>query len=252
MPHAADIYYHVYQGGDGIPVVLIHGAGGTHLYWPAEIRRLRGFKVYALDLPGHGKSSGRGLQSITAYARAIMGWMQAVGLHQAAFVGHSMGGAIAQTIALDYADQVLAIGLVGTGAKLVVNPQLLEDTANETTFHNAIEKIVRWSFSPEAAPKLTALAAQRMAETRPSVLYGDFLACQEFDLTERVQAISAPAVIVCGGDDKMTPLRFSQFLADQIPDAYLEVIPGAGHMVMLERPQQVAATLAGFLGRIKI
>lgn len=94
MPFAADIYYHVYQEGEYLPVVLIHGAGGTHLHWPPEIRRLRGFRIYALDLPGHGKSKGRGLQTITAYAQAVYEWVGAVGLHKAFFVGHSMGAEI--------------------------------------------------------------------------------------------------------------------------------------------------------------
>ena len=78
MPIAADLYYHAYQEGEKLPVVLIHGAGGTHLFWPSEIRRLLGFRVFALDLPGHGKSSGRGLQSIAAYATSVLDWMAAL------------------------------------------------------------------------------------------------------------------------------------------------------------------------------
>ena len=63
MPVAADLYYHIYEGseeGRRPPVVLIHGAGGTHLHWPSEVRRLPGYRVLALDLPGHGKSGGAG------------------------------------------------------------------------------------------------------------------------------------------------------------------------------------------------
>ena len=97
MPVAVDFYYSVCEGSEeGLrpPVVLIHGAGGTHLYWPAEMRRLPGYRMYALDLPGHGKSGGRGQQSIPAYAQAVLEWLEAVGLHKAAA---SMGHTSTQT-----------------------------------------------------------------------------------------------------------------------------------------------------------
>ncbi len=250
MPFAADIYYHVYQEGEYLPVVLIHGAGGTHLYWPPEIRRLRGFRIYALDLPGHGKSKGRGLQTITAYARAVYEWIGAVGLHQVVFVGHSMGAAITLTLALDYPAQVLGLGLVGGAAKLPVNPVLLESTASPTTFHNAIQMLIGWSFSPQSPERLRELAAKRMLETRASVLHGDLQACDVFDVTDRLGEILQPALVVSGAEDKMIPARDSQFLKDHLPEARLEIIPEGGHMVMLERPEAVAQLLVDFLAGI--
>lgn len=253
MPIAADLYYHIYEGreeGQKPPVVLLHGAGGNHLYWPSEIRRLAGYRVYALDLPGHGKSDGCGQQTIGGYAQAVLRWLEAVGLHSAVFVGHSMGSAIALALALDAPAQVLGLGLIGAGARLRVAPHLLESTANQTTFYNAVETIVAWSFGPQAPASLTEQAARRMAETRSSVLHGDFLACADFDETARVAEIRKPALIVTGEEDKMTPVRLAQFLASAISGARLEIIPTAGHMVMLEQPQAVAAALVHFLDEL--
>jgi pimeloyl-ACP methyl ester carboxylesterase len=250
MPIAADIYYHAYQKEEKLPVVLIHGAGGTHLFWPSEVRRLHGFRVYALDLPGHGKSAGRGQQSITAYAGSVIDWLAALDMHRAVFIGHSMGGAIVQTIALDYPEHVLGLGLVGSAAKLPVNPQLLDDSANPTTFHLAIESIVSWSFGPDVPKSLVEMAGKRFSEVRPSVLQGDLIACDAFDVTDRVMDIVQPALVICGSEDKMTPSRNSQFLADTLPAARLEIIPGAGHMVMIEKPQEVADRLRKFLADI--
>lgn len=251
MPIAADIYYHAYQEGEKLPVILIHGAGGNHLFWPTEIRRLPGFRVYALDLPGHGKSQGRGQQSIAAYARFVVDWLTALGLHRAVFVGHSMGAAIVQTLALDHPEHVLGLGLVGSAAKLRVNPQIMENSASPTTFHLAIEDVINWSFSQQAPETLTELAAKRMSEVRPSVLHGDFLACDAFDVTGRVAEIDQPALVICGSEDKMNPLRNSQFLSDSLQSAHLEIIPGAGHMVMIEKPQEVAEVLGSFLSNIR-
>jgi len=252
MPNAASIYYHASKTGygDSPPLVLIHGAGGTHLHWPAEIRRLPNFRVYALDLPGHGKSSGRGLQTIEAYAESVIEWLEAVGLHRALFVGHSMGGAIALTLAKNHASQVLGLGLVGSGARLRVDPRIFENTGNTQTYPTAIATIIAKAFSPTANPRLVELAQQRMAKTRPSVLHGDLSACNSFDIMASLPTIKLPTLVVCGQADELTPLRYSQHLADQIPNGTLQIIPAAGHMVMLEKPQEVAAVLARHLSGI--
>jgi pimeloyl-ACP methyl ester carboxylesterase len=89
-----------------------------------------------------------------------------------------------------------------------------------------------------------------MAETRSSVLYGDFLACDEFDIRDRLEEIRQPTLIVCGTDDQMTPVRQAQFLVSGIPNSMLKLIPNAGHMVMLEQPQMVAAAISEFVGAI--
>ncbi len=253
MPLAADIYYHLYAEKEESrrpPVVLIHGAGGTHLYWPPEIRRMPGNRVLALDLPGHGKSIGRGYQSIHSYAQVVLEWLEAVGIHSAVFVGHSMGSAIAITLALDHSTQVMALGLIGGGARLRVAPALLDGASSQTTFHRTVETIVSCSFSDKVPARLIELAARRMAETRPSVLHGDFLACDAFDEMDRISQIHKPTLIVCGNDDRMTPLRYSRFLAENISNAVFKSVPDSGHMVMLEKPQAVAKILLDFLSLI--
>jgi len=254
MPIATEIYYHRYQGGEQAEnpaVVLIHGAGGTHLYWPSQIRRLPGYDVLAVDLPGHGKSAGRGLQSISAYTEALLAWLEAAGLHSAVFIGHSMGSAIALSLALDHPEHVLGLGLLGAAARMPVSPAILESTATQTTFHRAVAMVVKLSFSPQAPERLVELATQRMAETRPSVLHGDFLACDAFDVTARLSEIRQPTIVISGAKDRMTPARNAQYLANEIPNASFSIVEDAGHMVMLEEPDLVADLLLGFLEPIQ-
>ena len=98
--------------------------------------------------------------------------------------------------------------------------------------------------------RLKELAEQRMLEARPSVLYGDFLACDAFDATGRVARVFAPALIVFGSEDKMVPPGAGRVLASQLLQGRIEVVPGAGHMVMLEQPERVAALLSEFLGSL--
>jgi pimeloyl-ACP methyl ester carboxylesterase len=89
-----------------------------------------------------------------------------------------------------------------------------------------------------------------MQETRPSVLYGDFLACNAFNMTDQLTRISVPTFILCGALDKMVPLKSSEFLRDNIAGAKMDVLPNAGHMLMLEQPDETEDKLNGFLNTI--
>lgn len=253
MPVSGNLYYslHCEKDSETPPLVLIHGAGGTHLHWPPEIRRLRGYCVYAIDLPGHGKSAlCDGQQSIGEYARYLIEWLEAVQLRRAVLVGHSMGSAIALNIALDHPEFVVALGLIGAGARLRVKPEVLNYAADQTTFLKASDLLVSYSFSANTSARLIELASKRMLETRQSVLYGDLVACDRFDVMERLGTIKQPTLVVCGEDDHMTPLRYAQYLSSSISHAQLSVIPAAGHMVMLEQPHRVAESLLLFLQEI--
>jgi pimeloyl-ACP methyl ester carboxylesterase len=250
MPVSGNLYYsqHCEKRTENPPLVLIHGAGGTHLYWPPEIRRLAGYCVYASDLPGHGKSAiCDGQQSIGEYARYLVRWLESVQLSRAVVVGHSMGSAIALELAIHHSEYVVGLGLISGGARLRVHPDLLNFIADLTTFDKAIELLVSYSFSSNAPPRLVKLASKRMLETRQSVLYGDLQACNRFDVMDRLGAVHQPTLVVCGADDQLTPLRYAQFLSSAIPNAWLSVIPHTGHMLMLEQPRLVADRLLAFL-----
>lgn len=252
MPFASDLYYaaHPLNQAKDYNLVLIHGAGGTHLDWPAEVRRLPGCRVLALDLPGHGKSGCAGEQAVQGYANKVMSWLDELSLSQVILCGHSMGGAIAQVIALQHHERLKGIVLVGTGARLRVAPEILENTASQVTISSAIDTIVQWSFSPKAGDHFRKLSHRSIAANRPSVLHGDYLACNSFDIMERVQEIDLPALVLCGSDDVMTPARYAQYLANRIPGAALKIIADAGHMVMLEKPQEVASAMESFIAKL--
>ncbi len=112
MPHAAGCYYNYSPLGKASnpPLLFIHGAGGSSLGWHTRLRRMPERTVYALDLPGHGKSEGEGCQSLIAYARVILDFMQAVGVYKTILIGHSLGGMIALQTALLSPDRVAGSG----------------------------------------------------------------------------------------------------------------------------------------------
>ncbi len=249
MPVIEGLYYFVrgIENTSRPPVILIHGAGGFHLSWPPQVRRLGGLRVYAVDLPGHGKSEGTGRQSIQAYADDVAAFMKALEIHSAVIAGHSMGSGIAMTLALNYPQNVAGLVSIGGGAKLRVAPAILEGVSKPDTFVSTIQLINDYSFSPRVSQRVKELSTQRMAGTTPQVLHGDFLACDTFNAMDQLGQIKAPALIICGAEDRMTPLKFSESLRDGIADSCLEVVEGAGHMLMLEQPDLTADLISRFM-----
>ncbi|MBC7233121.1 MAG: alpha/beta fold hydrolase [Chloroflexi bacterium] len=243
------IFYTYHRGADpqSPAMLLVHGAGGNHQYWGFAIRHLKEAAVYALDLPGHGRSNGSGRANIADYADFLARFMDALGLVKAIVAGHSMGGAIAMTMALRHPDRVAGLVLVGTGARLRVLPAILEGTLHD--FERTIAMICEYAYSPNAPEELVHQGQRQMLRVAPQVIHGDFAACNAFDVMERLGEIHCPTLIICGSEDKLTPPKYAAFLAEHIAGAELTLIEGAGHMVMMEKPDLVASAIASALAR---
>jgi pimeloyl-ACP methyl ester carboxylesterase len=256
MPIATELYYFSHEAEDldkkHPPVILIHGAGGNHLSWPPQIRRMVDERIYAIDLPGHGKSEGVGGHSIDEYADNVIDFMKELKIRAAVLVGISMGSAISLTIALKYPRKVIGLGLLGAGSKLRVAQAILENAGNPNTFESAVEMVNENCFSENTAPGLKQLSKEQMLELRPPVFLGDFLACNNFDVTSQLARIKIPAIILCGKEDKMTPPKFSELLQNGIANSQLHVVENAGHMVMTEQPDRVADLLKQFVDNLPL
>lgn len=243
---AGELFYTVKQGPTGgANLLLLHGAGGSRLHWPPQLRRMDGVTVYTLDLPGHGRSPGSGCDTVECYARAVVAFLKAAGAHRAIVVGHSMGGAVAQMLALEHSDWVSALGLIATGARLRVSPAILQNIRSD--FDGAVNLITRYAWGPEADESSMELGRKALEDTGPNVLLDDFLACDSFDVMDRLEEIDIPTLVVCGTADELTPVKYARFLAEHIPDAWLVTVEGAGHMVMLERPHEVGEAVREFV-----
>jgi pimeloyl-ACP methyl ester carboxylesterase len=171
-------------------------------------------------------------------------------LSKAVFIGHSMGSAIALQLALSRPRRTLALGLIGGGIRMHVAPELITNTSSPSTFPLAVRAVIDWSFSQQAEARMKDLVAQRMLETRPTVLYGDFLACDAFDIGEQIAKVRAPVLVLCGTEDRMMPPRYSEYMAGHMKNARLHLVDEAGHMTMLEKPAVVAERLQMFVSDI--
>jgi len=198
-----------------------------------------------IELPGHGESGNEGEREITRYAEEVYAFLQAVGVRKVFLVGHSMGGAIVQTLALTHPEAIRGIVLVGAGARLRVLPMILDGI--NTNFEETIPRIVQFAYSRKAPPNLIKDGVTQMLKCRPEVLHGDFSACDRFDVMKEVEKIDLPTLILCGEDDALTPVLYSQFLHSRIKGSKLEVLANAGHMVMMESSEAFNEKIRGFI-----
>jgi pimeloyl-ACP methyl ester carboxylesterase len=158
-----------------------------------------------------------------------------------------MGGAIAQMLAIEHAAAVAGLILIGTGGRLRIHPDILSLMGSSDRYPEAVETIVAWSFSPSADTRMVELAGARMRQVAPKAVEADFIACDQFDILARLGEISCPTLVICGSEDRLTPPKYSHYLNDSIPTSSFVAVEHAGHMVMLEQPEQVGESILGFM-----
>lgn len=252
MPSAMASGGHIHavtRGAGSDHLVFVHGAGGNRLLWGRQVAALaHGHRVTALDLPGHGRSRPPGRTSIGDYAADIEGFLDGVVPPAVVLIGHSMGGAIALTVALDRPDLVRGLVLVSTGARLRVSPALLDGLAAD--FNATIQWAGTVVCGPALHDRVLLACVDAMRESGQATVLGDFRACDAFDVRNRLAEIRVPVLVICGSEDQTTPPKYSANLADQITGARLELIRGAGHMAMLQQPQAVSRAVTGFLATL--
>jgi pimeloyl-ACP methyl ester carboxylesterase len=237
------------EAGSGPPLVLIHGAGGSAELWQPQLDALADVaRVVAPDLPGHGPLGGRGKPSVAAYAEWLGGFLGALGEAPAVLVGHSMGGAVAQTLALARPASLAGLILIGTGARLRVLARIVDLLREHPREGQSL--IQELSFGAAAPRECVEMVDRVLREGAPLVMLGDYLACDRFDVRDRLALIRTPTLVVTGAEDRLTPLRYGRLLAETIPGARQLEIPGAGHFPQLEQPGPVNAAICGFLAEL--
>ena len=233
-------------------VVMLHGAGFDHSTWALHSRWFahHGFSVLAPDLPGHGRSSGKPLPTIAEMADWTAALLAAAGAPRAKLIGHSMGSLIALETAARHPDKVSALSLIGTAAAMTVGPDLLK--AAEADDPAALDMVSIWGLGFKAelggslAPGLWMHqgAHRVLQKSRPGALFSDLNACNAYqDALAAAAGIKVPVTFILGERDMMTPAKAGRTLAEAIPHAHTVVLPGAGHMMMVEQPDELLAAL---------
>ncbi len=227
-------------------LLFIHGAGGSSRLWESQVQVLgHESNTVALDLPGHGTSDPPGRRSVDDYARAVVDFIDAAGLERVIPVGLSMGGAITQTLLLDYKDRFRAGVLVSTGARLKVMPQIFKAIRDD--FEGFIGLTERFSISPKTDPELVRPVIEDTRLCEPETVSDDFKACDRFDVMDRLKEVNMPVLVISAEDDRLTPPKYGKYLSDNIEGADRVHIKDSGHLTPAEKPEEVNLAILEFL-----
>jgi pimeloyl-ACP methyl ester carboxylesterase len=222
------------------PLVFVHGSGDNRHAWRLQTEYFGKGQAFAIDLPGHGERVDTLPAEVTVqdYAREVYKIVKdELKLERPVIVGHSLGGAIALMMALEYGNELSGLILIGTGARLRVHPTFLTEALQSPDV--ARRHLIEICVIPEHIPALTDAILQEQEMPETGILYRDLKACDMFDVISQLQEITLPTLIICGSEDRLTPPKYSQFLFDKITGAKLHIIPDAGHYVMREQEEMV-------------
>ncbi len=241
--------WYAIRKGEGNPCFLwIHGAGSDHTIWGRFIRPPFKGTHYFLDLPAHGRSQGPPKVSISGMARVLKEFMQTIQCKKVVLVGHSMGGALSLEMALEYPDIVIGLVLFSTGARLRVHPHLL-NLLKMGQKREALEWILQYMV-PKTCPKdIRQLIEKKWMACSTNTILADFLACHMFDRLEDVSNIRVPTLIFVSDDDKLTPVKYSHYLHENIDGSELYVLQESGHVPMLLKAQECKTTFKKWIDK---
>lgn len=229
-------------------LLFIHGSGGDHSKWNDQMSLLPdGFRGISIDMPGHSSSPGPALESIEDCALLISKLVKKLDLpHPRILVGHSMGAAICLSAAVKHSTSIDGIILIGGGARMKVLPSALQafkEGKKDST-------LIRMGFSPQTAARVVEKELASFENVPAAILYNDFNACNNFDISSDLDKIKIPALIIVGEDDKLTPLKYSQSLHDKIISSQILILAQAGHYLMLEKSSELSQAISEFVARL--
>lgn len=239
------LYYEIH--GEGIPLLLIMGLRRNVEWWYCQIPSLSShFKVVAFDNRGAGRSDKPDMDySIGLFARDAAGLMEGLGIDSAHILGISMGGYIAQELALNHPGKVksLILGCTGCGgrpAKIMSEERMRKFTANEgLTYEQILLKDMDIYFSDrfiqEHPDRIEEFIEISLRYYQPPYAFArQFAACQGHDTADRLRFLSVPTLIMAGDDDPLVPSENSLILKELIPAAELLLFPGCRHCFFME------------------
>jgi (E)-2-((N-methylformamido)methylene)succinate hydrolase len=236
------------------PVILIHGVGGNASNWDEIVPYLLRSNAVTLDLRGHGSSPPiRSPITVFDFARDVAATMDRLNITTACVAGFSLGGQVAQALALEHPQRVRKLALIATvsgrteaeraGAQSRIT--LLKEKGLAAIAEVNRERWFTPRFQAEHPDKVQLRVSQLMQTDAESYLHA-FTAFARDDLAERLGEIRAPTLVVAGEHDAAATPRMAQLMHERIANSTLHVLHGLRHSLLIEAPEQVGPLLARF------
>ncbi len=242
--------------GHGPPLVLLHGLGSSRNDWllqlPIFIAR---FRTIAVDLRGHGGSPRPpGPYRIEHMAADVTRLLRRIDAQPAHVLGISLGGAVAQQVALDYPEMVRSLTLVNTAARFAAGSwrQRLMGAQRLAMVYlggmdRAAETVAARLFPKPEQTLLRRETVERIRHNDPAAYRATLWAIARFDVRARLGGIVCPTLVVAGDRDTTVPLAAKRLLAERIPHSRLEVVADSGHATPVDQPEAFNRAVVRFL-----
>lgn len=240
------IFYQINGNGTEKAIIFIHGSGGNSNLWKYQLNDLDGISSkIAVDLPSHAQSDKFSELSFELYVDILNVLIDSLKLKEVVLAGQSLGGAVIQSYYFKYPEKVSALVLIATGARLRVLPSTFE------ILKKGLQEFLKFSpigaFYKETSKEITDYYIKEASKTEREVFHDDYSICDRFDVMDKMILIKIPCLIICGKDDKLTPPKYAMYFNDKIERSELILIDKAGHIIMLEKPEEVNQAIKDFI-----
>lgn len=246
--------FHYVSTGEGPPVVLLHGLGGSLAVWHGVIEALAlHHHVVAVDLRGHGRSGSSGKVTVASWASDVQALIAALELPAVTLVGHSVGSLVAQQVAVASPEAVDQLVLIGGISWFEPDAKESYQQRAKTVEAEGLDAVaddwVRGALAPRTQaklPQLVGLLRDLYLRNDPQT-YAD--ACRSVAQSPSIdrERIGQPTLLLVGDHDRSTPIAMSEELHREIPVSQVRVVPTAGHWAPVEQPDQIATAILQFL-----
>lgn len=264
MPYVKvnDLSIHYEIEGCGEPLVLLHGMSNNSRSWKEQIQELKEhYTVIAWDAPGYGKSSdpAEEFKYFKEFACILNGMLDQLKLEKIHLLGHSMGAAIAIEFCNLYPDKVNKLILAdSTRGAAALTPE-----ENETKLKNRLfsidnlsteeiaEKRIHALLSPHASEKVHKRVKEIMTQIRPAGFRSVAKSLYHLNQMSLLSHINVPVLVICGELDRVTPIKESEAIHEELMNSRLVIIPEGGHLCYQENPQKFNSSVLEFLKDIE-
>jgi pimeloyl-ACP methyl ester carboxylesterase len=235
-----------HEPGRSPSLVCVHGAADNHHAYDRLLDALPGRDRYAINLPARAGTDGPAATTVAEMTDFLDAFAEAEVEGDYVVAGHSLGGAVATEHALRSPERLKGLVLLATGARLRVHP-LIFQLFDQAAKNGAPPPVPPGLYEPGTDPALIEEASRRRGLTPVETGCADWRAADDFDRMRDLDRIGVPALIVAGTEDMLTPPKYAEYMATHFTEAELQLIDGAGHMLVMDRVEQIAPWIESFV-----
>ncbi|MFQ5933171.1 MAG: alpha/beta fold hydrolase [Dehalococcoidia bacterium] len=231
----------------GHTVLMVHGAYDNHKVWASQHRHLElEHTPLSLDLPGHGDSEGPPINDAQGFRRFVKAFADVLGLAPFVFCGHSMGGSMALDYAVYHPSELKGLVLVGSSPDWDVSREAIDMWKNNP--EKAREGNADLLFSKRTPKHIRERYTRQLRSAPADTCVADSEACNSYDLSKQIRQIEIPALVICGDEEEW--INGSRAIHSRLRNSTLEIVPAAGHAILVEQPDQINDALVAYLSTL--